>query len=819
MRYTFKALTYRLLTILTATYMTNCTSESNTLMSQLGWVRYTMTVDNNPLAPSLSDFSLTMSTKDGAYTHTWDNIKSFPETEYFHAGQYVAQAVSGDMLAEGYDCQCYYGQSEFAIEEGKTQQVGITAKLYQSLINTSYDESLSERFDSVSAIYHTVGHGYVDAYKLESPLLTAPGETSLNLMLRDRVGRTVTINTGFTINCESNELYEVKLDCNDDTIVISGNGIDKKVAVPEAIFSTEAPVIKCNGFESGSIVPLIAGYPSKEKISVDVVSEIQLSKITLSAIGLPKEYVDIPAECDLMNVPKAYTDLGLSVIKLANGNYHIDFTRFLENIIVDGSTSIQFLLQATDILGCTSNLSDLQVYIQGVDFSIIENHPAVIGKNIATLVLAMSQNKVQEADFKVYQLNEQMVREKELPIVASSLDEAKSLMSISIDVGKGISKVPIEICYLDLPKIVTTIERLVPEFNFTVDAFATKAVLQINSVDSVTVSDITRYCTVYADETEAYITKRNPADGLITIAGLSPLTKYNLRVVVIQGGYVYNNRIETEEALQIPDGDLEDVDVLIKYDELPSGGIYSASSFPVYNMQNFKDIRVPWMREFWASVNDKTFCKSARNPNTWYMQASSDIDFASFVSGNKSVRISSVGWSLDGEAIPPFCQEDNVYLPYNNNVPSIEHKSAGKLYLGSYSFYAGTMTEEYKEGVKFTSRPTSLNGFYKYSPDKGTHDDAGVVKIELINTNNGEDILIAEAEELLYTAPDFIAFNVPLNYLVEGVRPTLLKLFFSSSRNYGTIEEEDERVPVTANIPEAKYEGSVLWIDNLSFSY
>ena len=818
MRKSFKTLTYKLLFIFAAAYMTNCASEGSTLMSELGWVKYSMKVDDNPLAPSINDFSLTMSTKDGAYAHTWDNIKSFPATENFHVGQYVATAISGDLRAEGYDCQCYFGTQEFAIEEGKTTQVEIAAKLYQSLINTSYDENISERFDSVCAIYHTVGHGYENAYQLDRPILTAPGETYLNLMLKDRIGRTITLNTGFSINCESNELYDVKIENDNDTILISGNGTEQKVIISEALFDAEAPTIECSGFESGVVVPLTAGYPSKENISVDVESEISLSKITLSAIGIPKGSIDLPDECDLINVPTAYTDLGLTVIKTAGG-YHIDFTRLLENIIVENNTSMQFIVQATDILGCTSDLAELKVYIQGVDFSIIENHPAVIGKNIATLVLAMSQNEVQEADFKVYQLNEQMVREKELPIVASSLDETKRLLSLSFDIGKGIAKVPIEICYLDMPKVTTVVERMVPNFSFTVDAYATKAVLQVNSIDSVTVEEITRFCTVYADEAEAYITKRTPTDGTITIAGLSPQTKYNLKVVVIQGDYAANTRIETEEALQIPDGDLEDVDVLIKYDQLPSGGIYSASAFPVYNMQNFKDIRIPWMREYWASVNNKTFCKTAKNPNTWYMQASSDIDFSSYVSGNKSVRISSVGWSLDGEEIPPYKQEENMYLPYNNNVPTIEHKSAGKLYLGTYSFYAGTMTEEYVEGVKFTSRPTSLNGFYKYSPDKGTHDDAGVVKIQLLNTNNGEETVIAEAEDFLYTAPDFIAFNVPLTYLVEGVRPTLLKIFFSSSRNYGTIEEEDERVPVTANIPEAKYEGSVLWIDNLLFSY
>lgn len=61
---------------------------------------------------------------------------------------------------------------------------------------------------------------------------------------------------------------------------------------------------------------------------------------------------------------------------------------------------------------------------------------------------------------------------------------------------------------------------------------------------------------------------------------------------------------------------------------------------------------------------------------------------------------------------------------------SISYKSAGRLFLGNYTYDHNTNTELYEEGIEFTSRPSALSFTYKYEPYGS---DKGYVKVVLEN--------------------------------------------------------------------------------------
>lgn len=202
------------------------------------------------------------------------------------------------------------------------------------------------------------------------------------------------------------------------------------------------------------------------------------------------------------------------------------------------------------------------------------------------------------------------------------------------------------------------------------------------------------------------------------------------------------------------------------------------------------------------------------------MQPSAEVVWEG-ASGSKSMMVKSVGWDTNGPAIPDWVPEPGTGATrYSGAVPAVAHHSAGRLFLGKYSFNPTTMTEIYNEGVAFSSRPSSLNGFYKYSPDSGDPSDRGQVTIELVRRDaTTNETVIASGEYIFGSCPDFKSFNVPLVYQRYDLHPTHLKIMFTSSIQADEVPIDDNNVPVTPNLEKGTYIGSTLWIDNLSFTY
>ena len=121
--------------------------------------------------------------------------------------------------------------------------------------------------------------------------------------------------------------------------------------------------------------------------------------------------------------------------------------------------------------------------------------------------------------------------------------------------------------------------------------------------------------------------------------------------------------------------------------------------------------------------------------------------------------------------------------------------------------------------MPFASRPTSLNGYFKYIPDVTHINDRGYVLIRLVRNDGDTQTVVAEGRMEFSTTPDYRTFSVPLTYSRYGVVPTELCIMFASSTYTGDQEYEDANVPVTA-LPElGTMHGSTLWVSELTFSY
>lgn len=820
---------YKILTCISVLFtllFVGCDSDEESQNVGLGRMIFSVSIDgsdalSNGSLPSVNDFTLFVSTVDGKYSHSWEKLIQFPEYESFYEGEYYATVSYGDLTAEGIGEYSYFGEAHFSVKENHTTRVEINCKIKQSKFNVEFDPSVTESFSDVSLTMHSEGYNYVKVTPGEgNNVFLMPGKTTFYLTLSNSDGREVSIAPEYVINTASASVNKVDISFLNENIVFNVNGEGVKLPITDKLFSSTIPVIANNGFYSGIPIDIIEGYPYEMPVEMDVFADVGLSSLTLTIIGLSDDFGDLPKECELLGSNTNLESLGLEIEKVEDGFVMVKYTKLLENLSVLSNVEVKFILQAKDILGRVSEPSVLSVNIKSVNFEIASVTPAYVGTNETTITIVANSNRVESSDFCAFILDPitgEPIRQADIVDVDVDLDSP--LAAITIDVGEGIDPVSIRIDYMGNEKVNLIVPRSVPSYKISVDPFAVSALLIIEGDSEEETAAITQYAKIFANGKETPVLHRDPSKGQIRITGLEPSTNYTIKPVIIAGSFVPEIKLRTEVDAQVPEGDFEMAVRDFEYFDMPKGGVYSTTKFPLFNMQNYANVSVYWIEKFWANVNEKTFNLSAKNHNTWYLQPSSQIDFDNYASGSKSMRITSVGWSLNGDEIQPYQQAEGQYLPYNNNVPHVDHHSAGKLFLGSYKFNPKDGTEKYVEGVRFGSRPSSLNGYFKYAPDSSSPNDVGFVKVELINDAGEAPVVIAEASMSLGTSPDFITFHLPIEYNIIGIKATKLKILFSSSMSYGSIEEEDANVPVSADIPEAKYTGSTLWIDNLTFSY
>jgi len=315
---------------------------------------------------------------------------------------------------------------------------------------------------------------------------------------------------------------------------------------------------------------------------------------------------------------------------------------------------------------------------------------------------------------------------------------------------------------------------------------------------------------------QTWISSESSADGRLVIKGLEPSTRYTLRS---RFGAVYSSNtmaVTTENAAPVPNGDFEELLQTINIGSINQGGRYRETYLGKWQTKTASyNVSEP---QGWASVNAKTCNTTASVQNTWFVVPST-LNSSQSNSGSSAMTLRNVAWDLNGKTPADYTQtwgaiEGNIY---NHNVPtSIANRSAGKLFLGSYSYVNGK--ESYNEGVGFESRPLILKGYYKYVQDGNDNSETGIVMVSLLNGNT----VIGTASKALASASDYAEFEVPIVYSDYSLKATQLRIMITSS-NHASYDQSEETLSIKTTdyngLYEATSRGAMLTIDNLTFSY
>lgn len=783
----------------------------------------------NPV-PSVQQMGLKVTNMSTGREAQWKSVLDYPMDNSYLPGKYFVETAYGDSITEGFECPYFYASAVVDLSNGAEVDVPLVAKLASSMVQVEFSESFRSYFSSFSAVLHSEGGRYVEYFPQESrPAYLHPGNISIQLYLTmPSSGEKVMFEAARLPEALPGYAYVATVDLSRQggvpAVIVS---FDNKVQTDDAftILSEEflngsAPVIHCTGFTSGTPLEWIEGNSASTQYSMSVESD-NLASLTLTTRSTLLCSEGWLPGVDILRLTEAQTgvmhNLGLEILR-NDDVITIDFSGVLKNLRYEaGAMSTLFTLEA---VGKNMRLNapvSFEVVPLPVDLKVVSASDIVAGVNKGEIIVESPTSQLNDNLQMLAFIGNKWV---EMPVYEIE-SRSPGLYALRFDAPDGTEAVRTKIMYCGMQKAELILKRVSPKYTIAVDAYALKAVVKVIPEDENLTSVITSMLRVYGNGSALQVIDVDAEHGILVIGGLSSSTDYSINATVMQSPSAIDFcpavNVHTENVAGFANGSFEDREKDFEYKDMNSGGRYSQNIVPIFNQQNRRSFEI-YVPEKWATTNPKTACLDARNINTWYVEPSAQIVEDAYA-GAYAVMLQSVGWDVNGEAIPDYLQPDGNYTKYSCNVPNIAHRAAGRLFLGDYSFNPYNENERYDFGIDFGSRPSALNGFYKFVPSVSDPSDRGVALVEVLGIYNNMEIVIARTELQLRPALTYTAFTVPLSYPHFGVKATRLRVMMASSSRYGSIAEESVRVPVSNNVEIAAALGSTLWVDELSLSY
>lgn len=819
--------------------LSSCEEDNKNFTAGTGTITPTITVDASIVSsrgedlgqlgfdiPKPDDFSLRMTDESGSHTGEWKSISQFSPEMPYRVGTYLMTATFNEG-AEGYDMPSFKGEASLAVDNGTNTPVDIKCSIANAIIDVNYSDGIGKLLKECTLTFHTVTGGeFIDYPRGETrPLFINPGDIAVMASVTRGDGRAVRVLLGRINGTRAAHHYtlDTSIQLNDagsPVIIVDNREADVHftLELSDRLFDGKAPEVTASGFSPGSPLTITEGETPAHDISMIVTGD-NITSLRLSTLSPSLIAEGMPPEIDLMDLSDASRRL-LSDFGLEWDGTKVTFNHLLSRIdYTPVSPASSFTLLAIDDLGRINLPATLTVITLDALVKIVDTSSSTIGVNTAAITLSSTAVDL-DRNINVRTRDRAGIWPDAEIISITSTGENTHQVIFTVPEGNG--DIDVTVYYCGRLKGSATIKRVPPVYEIEADAFAHTARFKVKCDDAGIIPVIVDYLTLFNGNSECTIFNRDRESGIVEIIGLEPDKSYTLRPSLTaahddSGRYCGPVTFTTEKTLGLPNGDFEEIENTLKYNNLQSGGKYSQTIIEIYDRCNYTSYDLSTPRG-WATVNAKTFCTRARNRNTWYMQPST-FTVGGAVSGAYAVQLTNVAWDADGVEIPDYTQETTPYLRYNPNIPRIAHKAAGRLWLGSYSFNAATGEESIHEGTGFTSRPSALNGYYKYMPGKVTTNERAYAEVKVWGRVGDRDVIIAGGTANLSVTPAYTTFSIPLTYHTFGVKATRICVMLASSSDIGTIDYETAHITTTPDALTASSTGNVLCIDNLSLAY
>lgn len=853
----------------TVLLLVSCANEENQVDSGYGSINVKVSADYQVVPvtrstteitettnPDVSEFALKLVSADGSFSRAWDSLADFDPAEKIPVGTYTMSAYYGNLEEEGFDKPYYLGQSDVAVRYRENTPVEILCTLANVKVTVEYSDAFKKYFADYATTIHAAEGDYIKFEKEETrAAYVKPGKITIQTYLKKQNGIESTFEPAAIENAQPRQHYRIKLDIADNAageaqLSISFDETTETqpiaIDISDEVMVAPAPSFLPAGFEPGTPLEVKENsYPDNRQVNISLTAKAGLSACTLTTSSACLESEGWPREIDLVNLSSEnralLSRLGLKLkgfTEMGSKMGFIDFAELFTHLhTLDGSDQHTFTLSAKDMYGKVSESPiTLSVKSIPITFALQTPEPVFVGSKSVTIPVEFDGAYIDQVKFSY--LNAEGAKVNSNSTVVSS---EGNLYQIKISIEATDKPVVVEGSYANGAKTSTiSIPVKTPAFTITAeeyDIWARRATVKLTAEDSQYQEAVDRYAVLFANSTGQWETVASTlSQGRRVITGLNPDTRYQLRGSCNSGqdnvNYSGDLTLRTESAAAVPNGDFEEIAQTISVTDMNQGGKYSV--WPV-NYQNTCSFTIQEPMG-WASVNAKTCNLSAANQNSWFVIPSTYNTtltwdaYRSFApstvtpdlyrdltaqSGSNAMVVRNVAWDANGTTPATSGGAFNTTY-YNTNVPGIANRSAGKLFLGSYSYSGGS--ETYTEGVSFASRPSALKGWYKYANDGNDPTETGVVTVTLLN---GQKV-IATGTARLSAAADYTEFSVPVTYSVTNQKATTLRIMITSS-NHASYNQSEESAAIKTSVSNGQYEsasrGATLTIDNLTFTY
>lgn len=810
------------------------------------------------------DLALILTADDGSYSGTWPSVSQFPIDQDFKVGNYTLEASLGSLEDEGFEKPYYYGSQQLRVTENNTTTVSLTAALANSMVSIEYTDAFKKYMTAWNAELHSAGGNYVYYGSDETrPAYLRPGNVTVSLTFTKPEGSSATLQVA-SFQAVAQHHYHMTIDVNNGGVgdavlkIVFDDQLDEEaveIELSDELMNAPAPEISTEGFIAGETITAVAGVKYAGDLKMNLIAKGELASVILTTQSPSLISQGWPAEVDLINASEATQSYMKALGFNATGVWKnpdkmavLDFSEVTKNIgySLTGNNQSVFSVVVKDKFSKVCEPVTLNINVEPLVVEL--SNPSALEIGGSSLDIDLKYNGADpNQDVIIEYYNERATWTPLSVNSVSPVDGEPSTYRVNLTVPADNRTLKLHAKSGSIVSQEITVGRSIPDYTVSIpenDVWATSVTIHIGGNDNA--GSLVGNAVVYiSTDGSGYAAAANTAidndAATIKVSGLASGTKYFVKVSLTDdpASAKETNEFTTEAAAAVPNGDFEDLTQTLSA-TMNQSGKWSISAGINYQSTLTYTISEP---SGWASVNAKTANPQVSNQNSWFVVPSTfnttlswlstvpsipifggggtetPESYAGFqaYSGSNAMVVRNVAWDQNGTTPDTWKKEfagSGEY--YNHNVPDISQRSAGKLFLGSYSYSDGT--ENYNEGAAFTSRPSSLTGYYTYTADGQNPSENGMVTVTLLNGTT----VIGTGSAKLSTASDYTQFNVPVNYIDNAPKATSLRIMITSSdsASYNQAEETSSIVTSTHLYRyEAASHGATLVVDNLSFNY
>lgn len=780
----------------------SCSDTDKPIAAGHGRIALTADVDGELLTASRAtvdfgvtaeDLSVKLTSEDGSYSHTWNSLNEFPVDQDFKAGKYTIEAFYGSADDAGFECPHFYASSELTVRDSEPTQVNLTATLANAMVSVEYTDAFKNYMSQWNA-HVTTGGTEIEYTATETrPVFVHPGVVVVDIDFTKQNGTKATVQAA-SFTAEARRHYHITVDVNggqvgDGTLTVTYDDQvaqeDVEIDLSDEILSAPAPVFTTEGFTSGQEDVCVPGETPEGTRAVNLMARAGIASLTLTTHSASLKSQGWPEEIDLTRATPSQQALLSSLGLDVKGAYRnpdkmavVDFSNVASHISLGQTDNTNvFTLNVRDRGGKVTEPVTYTITMEPLELEL--DNPSILTDGATTLMMDLTYNgRNPEKDVTVEYHNDYGTWTDAHATGFTPLSRNSQKYRVTLTVPGNESNVVLRArCGNTTASSQVTVERSplpYAEVN-SAKAFATHATADVYMSGNL--------ISLPSGAKVAYSTDGShwtPFTGGLKTTGLTPGTTYSLAVLLEDGTHGRVTSFSTEAAAQLVNGNMD------TWDKTATGSYWEC-----------------WDVEGWATYNPMTTGNTGTRDNTAYVNRSGTAQSTDAVDGF-AAELRTIGWGAGNSAVGSINSSNPKYI------------TKGMLYLGTSPTQYSEMASQITEGISFSSRPSSISFWYKYSPKNSA--DYGGFKVWVKDAANN---IIASGSMSNMNAGQYTHVEIPLTYAENAGKAASIYVEFSSSDNptWNNRSKDWFTVPSFGNLSNGTFQGSSMFVDNITLNY